>query len=340
MSLTQCHKSAHGCHQSRCNVLPFLLLFFQTRFLSQVPREKGRPGKGSYWALDPACSDMFENGNYRRRKRRPRHPMAAAGLSKNVQDSTLKSGNSSTHTTQSISSDSVKLQVISSLGDTSHLSSENTKISNLPALSFDGSLGAKEELNNLQDMTRLSNNYSNSRKTNFIKDAHQFSIEVPGETQTARRVSTDSLKLANFTSTKQQKNNEQEVVFKNAEKSFQARGEIFNPWSLLNHLPPLIPPLHQQHQETSSPFTNIPKVITSPIAESQDGTVQSHLQTFPKWMNLNISGFDTLASRAGDSLKYCTADSDEQHNAAQNNTYSLHDSDSRGRSFLIENLIN
>ncbi|XP_042558227.1 forkhead box protein L1 [Dipodomys spectabilis] len=38
----------------------------------KVPREKGRPGKGSYWTLDPRCADMFENGNYRRRKRRPR----------------------------------------------------------------------------------------------------------------------------------------------------------------------------------------------------------------------------------------------------------------------------
>ncbi|NXI29526.1 FOXL1 protein, partial [Sterrhoptilus dennistouni] len=34
----------------------------------KVPREKGRPGKGSYWTLDPRCLDMFENGNYRRRK--------------------------------------------------------------------------------------------------------------------------------------------------------------------------------------------------------------------------------------------------------------------------------
>ncbi|XP_011783477.1 PREDICTED: forkhead box protein L1 [Colobus angolensis palliatus] len=31
----------------------------------KVPREKGRPGKGSYWTLDPRCLDMFENGNYR-----------------------------------------------------------------------------------------------------------------------------------------------------------------------------------------------------------------------------------------------------------------------------------
>uniref|UniRef100_A0A670YQR1 Forkhead box L1 n=1 Tax=Pseudonaja textilis TaxID=8673 RepID=A0A670YQR1_PSETE len=38
----------------------------------KVPREKGHPGKGSYWTLDPRCTDMFEHGNYRRRKRKTR----------------------------------------------------------------------------------------------------------------------------------------------------------------------------------------------------------------------------------------------------------------------------
>lgn len=38
----------------------------------KVPREKGRPGKGAFWTLDPGCYDMFEHGNYRRRKRKPR----------------------------------------------------------------------------------------------------------------------------------------------------------------------------------------------------------------------------------------------------------------------------
>lgn len=38
----------------------------------KVPRERGRPGKGSYWTLDASCLDMFENGNYRRRKRKTR----------------------------------------------------------------------------------------------------------------------------------------------------------------------------------------------------------------------------------------------------------------------------
>ena len=28
------------------------------------------PGKGNYWALDSACVDLFENGNFRRRRRR------------------------------------------------------------------------------------------------------------------------------------------------------------------------------------------------------------------------------------------------------------------------------
>ncbi|XP_077374175.1 forkhead box protein L1 [Festucalex cinctus] len=36
----------------------------------KMPREKGRPGKGSYWTLDTKCANMFENGNYRRRKRK------------------------------------------------------------------------------------------------------------------------------------------------------------------------------------------------------------------------------------------------------------------------------
>lgn len=38
----------------------------------KVPREKSRPGKGNYWTLDPNAGDMFEDGNFKRRKRRLR----------------------------------------------------------------------------------------------------------------------------------------------------------------------------------------------------------------------------------------------------------------------------
>uniref|UniRef100_A0A9W3GQV0 Forkhead box protein G1 n=1 Tax=Camelus bactrianus TaxID=9837 RepID=A0A9W3GQV0_CAMBA len=34
----------------------------------KVPREGGGERKGNYWTLDPACEDMFEKGNYRRRR--------------------------------------------------------------------------------------------------------------------------------------------------------------------------------------------------------------------------------------------------------------------------------
>nr|BAJ19137.1 forkhead box L2 [Misgurnus anguillicaudatus] len=45
----------------------------------KVPREGGGERKGNYWTLDPACEDMFEKGNYRRRRRmkRPFRPSVA-----------------------------------------------------------------------------------------------------------------------------------------------------------------------------------------------------------------------------------------------------------------------
>ncbi|XP_065197385.1 forkhead box protein D1-like [Sycon ciliatum] len=41
----------------------------------KIPRDTNNPGKGNYWALDPASSDMFKNGSFlRRRKRYTRRP--------------------------------------------------------------------------------------------------------------------------------------------------------------------------------------------------------------------------------------------------------------------------
>ncbi|PWA31030.1 hypothetical protein CCH79_00010663 [Gambusia affinis] len=43
----------------------------------KVPRDSGGDRKGNYWMLDPAFEDMFEKGNYRRR-RRMRRPYTAS----------------------------------------------------------------------------------------------------------------------------------------------------------------------------------------------------------------------------------------------------------------------
>ena len=36
----------------------------------KLPREQGRPGKGHYWILDPNARHMFDDGSFRRRKKR------------------------------------------------------------------------------------------------------------------------------------------------------------------------------------------------------------------------------------------------------------------------------
>lgn len=58
----------------------------------KVPREKGAPGKGHYWTLDPECEDMFQNGNFRRRKRKAKPAIATK--------STDPSSNSEKHLTR------------------------------------------------------------------------------------------------------------------------------------------------------------------------------------------------------------------------------------------------
>ncbi|CAB3385930.1 Hypothetical predicted protein [Cloeon dipterum] len=48
----------------------------------KVPREGGGERKGNYWTLDPQYEDMFENGNYRRRRRMKRPYRSAGGYAK------------------------------------------------------------------------------------------------------------------------------------------------------------------------------------------------------------------------------------------------------------------
>lgn len=36
----------------------------------KIPRDEDDPGKGNYWTLDPNCEKMFDNGNFRRKRKR------------------------------------------------------------------------------------------------------------------------------------------------------------------------------------------------------------------------------------------------------------------------------
>ena len=63
----------------------------------KVPRDKNTiddndsAGKGSYWMLDASANDMFEQGNYRRRRtRRQRHCMKSSSSLLGADEMTYK----------------------------------------------------------------------------------------------------------------------------------------------------------------------------------------------------------------------------------------------------------
>ncbi|KAB5571191.1 hypothetical protein PHYPO_G00222240 [Pangasianodon hypophthalmus] len=47
----------------------------------KVPRDEDDPGKGNYWTLDPNCEKMFDNGNFRRKRKRKSDGLAGEGSS-------------------------------------------------------------------------------------------------------------------------------------------------------------------------------------------------------------------------------------------------------------------
>ncbi|XP_017296009.1 forkhead box protein I2 [Kryptolebias marmoratus] len=52
----------------------------------KVPRDEDDPGKGNYWTLDPNCEKMFDNGNFRRKRKRRSDPSVAGAAAAKVED--------------------------------------------------------------------------------------------------------------------------------------------------------------------------------------------------------------------------------------------------------------
>uniref|UniRef100_A0A3B4AZF8 Fork-head domain-containing protein n=1 Tax=Periophthalmus magnuspinnatus TaxID=409849 RepID=A0A3B4AZF8_9GOBI len=53
----------------------------------KVPRDEDDPGKGNYWTLDPNCEKMFDNGNFRRKRKRKSDSLPGAEGGSVAQDS-------------------------------------------------------------------------------------------------------------------------------------------------------------------------------------------------------------------------------------------------------------
>ncbi|TPP63942.1 Forkhead box protein L1 [Fasciola gigantica] len=64
----------------------------------KLPRDKSRPGKGNYWTLSSGADEMFEPGNYRRRRRRTK---TTGGAPAQLPQMAAKKSTDSFRTTQS-----------------------------------------------------------------------------------------------------------------------------------------------------------------------------------------------------------------------------------------------
>ena len=64
----------------------------------KVPRDDKKPGKGSYWTLDPDSYNMFDNGSFLRRRKRFKKKDAgmrdSRGVSFDVSHTALQSAQS------------------------------------------------------------------------------------------------------------------------------------------------------------------------------------------------------------------------------------------------------
>ncbi|XP_067909446.1 forkhead box protein I1 [Heterodontus francisci] len=58
----------------------------------KVPRDEDDPGKGNYWTLDPNCEKMFDNGNFRRKRKRRSETTGPGGhgLGDKTDDTSIK----------------------------------------------------------------------------------------------------------------------------------------------------------------------------------------------------------------------------------------------------------
>ncbi|XP_025021785.1 forkhead box protein I3 [Python bivittatus] len=151
----------------------------------KVPRDEDDPGKGNYWTLDPNCEKMFDNGNFRRKRKRRSDP-SVSGVASSI--STL--GTLKTQEGPPVALDPVKpcsdspssaLEPTASLRDTAKSSSPPGIASSTPScLSafFSG-------MNSLSSGTRLAERQPRSHPTGPLRGS-SFSQEAPSAEQLHR----------------------------------------------------------------------------------------------------------------------------------------------------------
>lgn len=86
-------------------------------------------GKGNYWTLDPNCEKMFDNGNFRRKRKRKSDSLSGGDGGSGAPDSGDSERGSPKHSSLNISSSSDRIPSPSSSGSAPCLSSFLTDMS-------------------------------------------------------------------------------------------------------------------------------------------------------------------------------------------------------------------
>ncbi|KAG8008366.1 Forkhead box protein I1-ema [Nibea albiflora] len=66
----------------------------------KVPRDENDPGKGNYWTLDPNCEKMFDNGNFRRKRKRKGDNVTSGKKQSSSSSSSFSSSSSDSSTSE------------------------------------------------------------------------------------------------------------------------------------------------------------------------------------------------------------------------------------------------
>ncbi|XP_053734989.1 forkhead box protein I3b [Synchiropus splendidus] len=104
----------------------------------KVPRDEDDPGKGNYWTLDPNCEKMFDNGNFRRKRKRKSDSLNGSDSSAGAPESGDSERGSPKHPALNISPSPDRIPSPSSSGPAPCLSSFLSEMSGVTATEVGG----------------------------------------------------------------------------------------------------------------------------------------------------------------------------------------------------------
>ncbi|XP_038678245.1 forkhead box protein I1 [Scyliorhinus canicula] len=135
----------------------------------KVPRDEDDPGKGNYWTLDPNCEKMFDNGNFRRKRKRRSDTPGSGGLSDRTEETNIKA------------SDSASVLLGSASPELEHVPGTAGDCKRSPSPSIQSSPCFSNLVSNMSSMMSASNGMNRSLASGaLLGDLSQARQNLPG----------------------------------------------------------------------------------------------------------------------------------------------------------------